>query len=209
MASRAKLDARFLKLRDEIIEKIFSLTPEDGVVFDPQTTKFLDYACGVGMNSEKIAPRVAYIAGMDISPKSVEAFNNANIKTASAAIARATLTDLTTDPNYESTNSAYTNFDVALCSMAFHHMPSPALAAKAIASRLKEGGTFIMVEFKASQVAWEHRDTVHKHGFTEKEIMDLYNAAGMEVTRFIDVGEVQVNEGKPPRPVFLAVGKKI
>ncbi|KAF8250463.1 hypothetical protein K440DRAFT_618972, partial [Wilcoxina mikolae CBS 423.85] len=42
----------------------------------------------------------------------------------------------------------YMDFDVAVCSFAFHHIPDPAEAARRIAERLKrEGGVFVLVDF--------------------------------------------------------------
>lgn len=81
----------------------------------------------------------------------------------------------------------YHDFDLVIVNMALHHLADAELAMKRLAARLKDGGVLWIMDFVSNQMQRHQHEklcpesahTVHKHGFSEEEIKDLYANAGV------------------------------
>lgn len=82
------------------------------------------------------------------------------------------------------------NFDVAIVSMALHHVSDPGQLMKKLASCLRPGGVCVVLDRVASSSRPELEldlpaeqaevlKTINKHGFDEDEMRQLYQDAGL------------------------------
>ncbi|CAK7217344.1 hypothetical protein SCUCBS95973_003116 [Sporothrix curviconia] len=136
--------------------------------FDDGTgIRILDYACGNGVLSLELAPYAAQLRGVDISSTMVKRYNEA---AEAAGLApermRAVEADLAAgaDP-FLATAAAgpeYQGFDMALISMALHHVEHPVDVLKGIASRLAPGGKLLVIDMNQPEGA-EAANGPHDH----------------------------------------------
>ncbi|KAI9886855.1 MAG: hypothetical protein M1823_001354 [Watsoniomyces obsoletus] len=150
--------------------------------------RVLDYACGPGTVSQALASYEAKFQGMDVAPNMVEAYN-ANAKsmglypdTMSAVVGN--LVDTAPTSNSSSISlDEYTNFDLIVVGMGFHHFPDPPLAAKVLAERLKPDSGVLMIidilDFDGGLAHFEGANTITRHGFSKKGIQDMFVKAGL------------------------------
>ncbi|KAI4168457.1 MAG: hypothetical protein LQ348_007488 [Seirophora lacunosa] len=216
-------------LTAQIQSEILSLLPWLGI---PQPRKasptnqtnpvrLLDYACGAGELSNTLYPSIDSALGIDLSPGMVAAYNaRASEAGVPEAEMRAVLGDiLSGNEEAEDGQEAqkfmgeeYFNFDIAVMSMALHHVPSPPAAVQALVSRLRKGGTVVIIdnfldsikfhgehEGQHGGAAHQHQHQHHHHGHAHNVVPgseDTITRAGfgkeeME-TMFTDAGCVGV-----------------
>jgi SAM-dependent methyltransferase len=107
-----------------------------------------------------LAPFLSKVIGIDVSEQMVAEFNrNANsIGLADKMIGYKA--DLLADTAPEEfSGPEYANFDVVAVSMALHHFEHPDVALQRLASRLKKGGSFMIIDLIPS--------SGHDHGHGE------------------------------------------
>ncbi len=188
-----------------------------GIPKHSDPTTLLDYACGTGMISRALGPSVTAIQALDLSSKMVERFNElaAASEIPSVRKARAIEGNLLTDqePPVELNGPELHNFDIVAVGVAVHHFNDPAKAIGRLAQRLKVGGVLLIVDFveEEEEHGWlptgaEH--TIHKHGFSEKEMKELKEGHGLGGFGWREMPErveLKLYEEKPVfRKVFLA-----
>lgn len=121
-----------------------------GAVFDWSKAKVLDFACGTGMISETLAPHVHEAVGVDISPDMVSVYNGKTINNMAAfefdLIAHENRKSSETDASATS-KAIGSDFDAAVCSLAYHHFTDISQANHALYARLKKQGWAIVVDF--------------------------------------------------------------
>lgn len=67
------------------------------------------------------------------------------------------------------TGEEYFNFDMAVMSMALHHVASPPAAVKALVSRLRKGGSVVIIDWFLDSVVYhggderQHGGAAHQH----------------------------------------------
>ncbi|KAL5636259.1 hypothetical protein ACGC1H_004916 [Rhizoctonia solani] len=153
--------------------------------FDKSQTVVMDFACGTGMVSQYLAPHSKKIIGVDISPKSVEFYNE---RVAKQGIPpdemKAICTDLTERGKAESDIFDGIEFDVIVCSGAYHHFDDINDITKTLASYLKPGtGMLVIVDVLASPEAAyllskHDHIVVNTNGFDEELIRSTFVDAG-------------------------------
>ncbi len=158
-----------------------------GIPKHSDPTTLLDYACGTGMISRALGPSVTSIQALDLSSKMVERFNElaASSEIPSVRNARAIEGNLLTDqePPVELNGPELHNLDIAAVGVGLHHFDDPAKAIGRLAQRLKVGGVLLIVDFVEEEekgrlpTGAEH--TIHKHGFSEKEMKQLMEGHGL------------------------------
>lgn len=168
----------------EVADKI-SIAILDAFAFDKSQTVMMDFACGTGMISQRLAPHAKSIIGVDISPKSVEFFNERVAKQGvPPEQMKAICADLTERDKVENDLFDGTLFDVVVCSAGYHHLEDVDAITKALVSYLKPGvGTLVIVDFLESPEA-EHILKSHGHivanttGFSEEMIKSTFVSKG-------------------------------
>lgn len=185
---------------------------------DPIT--LFDYACGTGMISRALGPYVTSIQALDLSSKMIERFNAlaASSEIPSVRKARAIEGNLLTgqEPVNELNGPELHDFDIAAIGGGLHHFNNPANAIGRLAQRLKVGGILLIVDFVEEDQGWlptgaEH--TIHKHGFSEKEMKEMMEQHGLGEFRWRIMPErveMKLHNEKPVfRKGFLARAAKI
>ncbi|KAI9433919.1 S-adenosyl-L-methionine-dependent methyltransferase, partial [Lactarius indigo] len=118
---------------------------------DEDTTSVLDYACGSGQVSRALAPHVARLVGVDISPRMVELYN-----------ARADAQGL--EPHEMRAVGALAEldvqdrFDLVVCSMAYHHFATIDDVSYELVKYLKPGGTLAVADIAHVELPGDRDD---------------------------------------------------
>ncbi|CAK7230922.1 hypothetical protein SBRCBS47491_007753 [Sporothrix bragantina] len=135
--------------------------------------RVLDYACGNGvLSAEFLAPYAAQMRGVDISSTMVKRYNEAAQEAGfSSERMRAVEADLAAgaDPSLATAAEGpeYQNFDMALISMALHHVEHPVDVLKGMASRLAPGGKLLVIDLnlpEGTEASNGSHDHSHGHG---------------------------------------------
>ncbi|CAE7128067.1 unnamed protein product [Rhizoctonia solani] len=158
------------------------------VPFDADKTIVMDYACGTGLVSQGLAPHTKTLIGVDISPKSVEYYNE---RVANQGIPpdemRAICAELVERGTGDADPLDEIEFDVIVCTQVYHHFEDINSVTKILASYLKPGtGVLVVVDMiHSSESEALHKDhghvVVYKGGFEEEPIRSAFvDAAGLQ-----------------------------
>lgn len=199
--------------------------------------RLLDYACGTGAITKALGPFVHTVIGIDVAEKMVEAYNNAAAATTSTDTRGATkqrmhavVGDLcgptVTSNLLPSAPDAheYTNFDIAVVGLGFHHFESPSRSLSRLGERLRpHTGVLVIVDFlpftkhlnrpDGQRVDFpEMQHTIKHAGFTIQQMRDLFEDAG-----FVDFdmavledepAVMELKTGTVERTLFVAKGRR-
>lgn len=146
--------------------------------------RVLDYACGAGIVSMALTPFASVLRGIDISGGMVEQYNKtAHNLGLSPEQMRGVQGNLLEDGQFAADGPEFTGFHVAVVSMALHHIADPAAMIKKLAERLAPGGSLVIVDFVTPEsLPPPHHPAAHtvtRHGFTEKEMGEMFADAGL------------------------------
>ncbi|KAL1899548.1 hypothetical protein Sste5346_002950 [Sporothrix stenoceras] len=113
--------------------------------------RLLDYACGNGVISTALAPYASHIRGADISSTMVQRYNEAAEAAGFAPERmRAAEADLAAGSDPALAKAAegdeFQGFNMALISMALHHVEHPVAVIQGMASRLAPGGKLLVID---------------------------------------------------------------
>ncbi|KAH9928964.1 S-adenosyl-L-methionine-dependent methyltransferase [Fomitopsis serialis] len=152
-------------------------------IFNARTTTVLDYACGAGLFSRELSPHVKSILGVDtVSQKAVDQYN----RQASTHGLSDKLNSLCVVLRGDGKLDGFTQqFDVVLCTMAYHHFGSPEDVTKILASVVKPGGSLLIIDILADSTqndfvkGEKYKHVAHRGGFNEGRMKDMFSAAGL------------------------------
>lgn len=122
----------------------------------------------------------------------------------------------------------FSDFDMAIVGLGFHHFDDPGLAAKRLAARLRPGGVLVIIDFLPHGGHHHHghghgrghddgeasamekaSHTVTHHGFTEERIAEIFERAGAGKDFGIEkMGDVSMGTRIGKRGLFMARGTK-
>ncbi|PWY88433.1 putative SAM-dependent methyltransferase [Aspergillus heteromorphus CBS 117.55] len=174
--------------------------------------KVLDYACGTGVVSLTLAPFVSKIVGMDVADNMINQFNqnahDAGFGDKMSAIKGDLLSETLSD---ELSGPEYSDFDIVVVSAALHHFEKPELAMSRFCQRLKKGGVCLIIDIVPDHHRMAHdfgeaEHTVTNHGFTEEQMRQLHEGAGLnEDFRYQSMNEqfVYQKDGKQRTLTFF------
>ncbi|CAN6615437.1 hypothetical protein TRVA0_006S01398 [Trichomonascus vanleenenianus] len=126
--------------------------PNVSKAWSEDSTRVLDFACGTGNVARALAGYVKEVVGVDISQSPVDVFNK---RAADNGVPkeemRAYAMDILSDDQIKNDEILLANgkFDLATCSMSYHHIPDIDHATKRIGSLLKKGGWYFVMDFEA------------------------------------------------------------
>ncbi|KAF8531622.1 S-adenosyl-L-methionine-dependent methyltransferase [Gautieria morchelliformis] len=184
----------------------------DAVAFDDRSTLVMDYACGSGGLSQKLASYCKSIIGIDIDQAAVDQYNN---KVANQGIPSEEMRAICTNLHEHSGELNGQLFDVIVCSQAYHHFPSINATTCLLASFLKHQTGILLVsdllkgphehEFRRPcSHTHNHHAVVHRGGLTENEVRGSFEEAGLVDIDFEIVHTVK-KDGRDVE-VFMAQG---
>ncbi|KAG1819759.1 S-adenosyl-L-methionine-dependent methyltransferase [Suillus subaureus] len=180
--------------------------------FEEDSTLVLDYACGTGLISKKLAAHAKCIVGVDISRSMVDQYNQSvSNQGIPPEEMRAVCCDLTVAPN----QLDGMKFDVVVCASSYHHFPSIGDVTKTLVSYLKPGGSLLVADLMKPSSAESaealfptgaHNIVAHKGGFEEADIKAVFEGAGL--INFSFVTACKAKKHGHPVELFLASGTK-
>ncbi|GJN75619.1 hypothetical protein PLICBS_009724 [Purpureocillium lilacinum] len=187
-------------------------------------TKMLDYACGSGIVSRALSSDVPVIRGIDISSGMVTQYNTlaekAGFSPETMRAVHGDLLDSNATPSAELATAEFNHFDLAVMSLALHHVSDVDAMIQSLADRLPEGGVLVIVDWMSEEAGsdWKFlqsddmpvRHTVSRMGFSEGALRETFEKAGLKGwgwRAFAEESEVPSKFGGSMRG-FLARGVK-
>lgn len=116
--------------------------------------KVMDFACGVGLNTQEVLPYVGEVVGVDISQAMVDEYNSQSIFKGKAKSVMADVVEPETDLN------SFGKFDQIFSSLAYHHIPDTHAVTDKLRTLLKDNGWLFVFEF---DLAGEHENKHEDH----------------------------------------------
>lgn len=142
----------------------------------PSSWTVADLACGSGSVAALLAPRVAKVIAVDLSPEMLEAARR-RIGTAAAPGGNVELRQ----GELEALPIATGACDAALLLLALTHIEAPEIAVAEMARVLKPGGRAVVVDLlRHDREEFRRRMGQRRNGFDAPELAALLAAAGLE-----------------------------
>lgn len=165
--------------RDDLVQRFVDAVPADaGAVV-------LDAACGPGIITAALAPRVHEVVAFDLTP---EMLHKARQRCAAAGLDNVSFREgSATDMPF-----ADGEFDAVVTRLSLHHFEHPAQPLAEMARVLKRGGALVVADVSSSEVADESelhnaieilRDPSHVRMLPESELLGLIRDAGLTIER--------------------------
>ncbi len=163
--------------RGELVQRFVDAVPAgaDSVV--------LDVACGPGIITAALAPRVREVVAFDLTP---EMLSHARQRCTSAGLTNVTFRE----GSATAMPFADASFDVLVTRLSLHHFQHPAEPLAEMSRVLKPDGALVLADVSSSEVAAESelhnaieilRDPSHVRMLPESELLDAIGAAGLVV----------------------------
>lgn len=157
-----------------------------------ETNRVLDFGCGTGLLSTKLAERFDHVVALDASAKMVAVLN---AKPESQTIT--TLVGDIEDPSFQPAELAEGSFDLIVASSVCSFLKDYEGALKRLATLLRSGGVFVQWDWQASEE--------HEFGFQPKQIEKAHAAAGLVVKKLEPAFSLEGREGET-MTALMAVG---
>jgi len=195
-------NARRAALADAVARAITAHMP----IGKPQNA--LEFGCGTGLVTTRIAPRCARLTAVDSSremirmlTEKIAAGNIPNIEPLHLDFSRPeTATELAGD------------FDFVFSSMTLHHIPDPASFLRELIGHMSPGGTLSIADLDAEE-GYFHDDPseqVH-HGFERSVLQAMLESAGFTNVAFITAHLIEKKNragDQKAYPIFLVTAVK-
>jgi SAM-dependent methyltransferase len=159
----------------ETLQALVDLLPTDGAA------AWLEVACGPGIVSRALAPRVGSVLGVDLTPAMVDLATREAVR-AGLANARFVVGDAT------ALDLPDASFDGAVTRFSLHHVPLPGRVVAEMRRVVRPGGWVCLADHvtsdDAQEMAWHQeierlRDPSHWACLTPAMLRDLGHAAGL------------------------------
>ncbi|KAK0460713.1 S-adenosyl-L-methionine-dependent methyltransferase [Desarmillaria tabescens] len=202
-------------LLQELTKKQAAFILSDGWSFNADSTTVLNFACGTGQIEGELVAHCKYIQGVDISPGMVDKYN----KTAEALGVSSKMSAIACELKGVPEELEGRKFDVALCTMSYHHFESTEEITRILTYFLKPGGALLvtgrLIPDAVSQVELipeQYKAIVpQKAGFSEDDMRKLFEGAGLGSFSFNAIPGATMDgffPGTPHPKLFLAKGVK-
>ena len=161
--------------------------------------EILDFGAGTGLLTERLAPHVASIVAVDISPSMIEQLHR---KTKDLPCRIETLRqDLTQGPLPQ------LKVDGIVSTMTFHHIDDPAELLRRLATLLRPGGFLTLCDIDTEDGSFHTVDTGVKHfGFDRERFREWMERAGFVKVRIGDATTIVKPHGS--YTAFIVSGEK-
>jgi SAM-dependent methyltransferase len=160
----------------ETLDAVVDLVPADA------EARWVELACGPGLISRAMAPRVASVRGFDLTPAMIE---KARTEAAAAAVENVTFEvgDAT------AVEMPDDSFDGAITRFSLHHIPAPVRVLEEMRRVVRSGGLLVVADHvtddDGAAAAWHEqierlRDPSHWACLTPSRLAALGERAGLE-----------------------------
>jgi len=160
---------------------------------DPSGKVVLDFGCGTGLLTEKLATQAKTIVGLDSAQKMIDAVNQKGISNISTVAAELTKASIGQSPLEENA------FNLITASSVCSFLPDYQGTLFLLASLLKPEGYFVQWDWQATE---EYPD----FGFNADQIQSAYAKAGLTLISVETAFTLYTEKGD--MDVIMAVGQK-
>lgn len=155
--------------------------------------RVLDFGCGTGLLSERMAPQVKEIIALDNASKMIEKLE------AKKLINVTTVSEILDQELIDNSPLFQEPFDLVVASSVCGFLPAYPATAKLLSSLLSENGIFV-------QWDWLQQSEESEDGLSKEEVEAALRNANFSATTISVPFEMSSPEGT--MPVLMAVGKK-
>lgn len=209
------LNSKYKEVVVAVNKTLNELGPADGITWDKSSTRVLDYACGTGLVAKTVANRVKEVIGIDHAEGMVKVFNEemqkdgyTNAQAHHGDLALTPLDAALEDPRLY-------GFNVAICSLAYHHIPDIKLVTERIAARLAPGGALVIFDRRPAKITDEQMNDkrIAHNGFEDEELKRLFGGAGLSEVEVrvcceaVNTTDENGDDVEMPE-VFMVIGRK-
>eukprot|EP00522_Entomoneis_paludosa_P004738 CAMPEP_0172473056 /NCGR_PEP_ID=MMETSP1065-20121228/68663_1 /TAXON_ID=265537 /ORGANISM="Amphiprora paludosa, Strain CCMP125" /LENGTH=221 /DNA_ID=CAMNT_0013231225 /DNA_START=122 /DNA_END=787 /DNA_ORIENTATION=+ len=174
---------------------------------DPSTLTVVDFGCGTGLLTERLASQVTRVVALDASPKMVEQLQD-KISTREGFENVSAVAGILGNLDKESTEFKQTieslngSVDVVVASSVINFIPDEDLEATSIAlGKLLKPGTGLLFH-----TDWPSGEGEPADGMTSEKAEKIYAMAGGLKSEMTDVGSLKM--GKDEGKVFFGLARK-
>ena len=181
---------------DRAFESVLGLSPE--VIGALERARVLDFGCGTGLLTEKLAPMCHEVVAVDNAPVMIEVLG---AKLTSGGLPNVNALATSIDEHSTREHAALAApFDLIVASSVCSFLEDFPSTLRVLMSLLRPGGHFVQWDWAQAEVGdWAK-------GFSHAEIRAAYDSAGLDVLR-VELGFVFAFE-ESDLPVVLGVGRR-
>jgi 2-polyprenyl-3-methyl-5-hydroxy-6-metoxy-1,4-benzoquinol methylase len=150
----------------------------------------LDFGCGTGQLTEKIARVASSVVAIDSSSKMIEVLKNKNIHNVNSLSCEISRNSINNNPVFEA------DFDLIVASSVCAFVPDYEKTLSELKLLLKEGGTFV-------QWDWKRSNEEDDFGFTNEIIATAYSNVGLSLIRVTE--EFSLTSEKGTMQVLMGI----
>jgi putative AdoMet-dependent methyltransferase len=160
--------------------------------------RVMDFGAGTGLLAAHVAPHVAKIVAVDVSPSMLAALA---AKPELQGKVETRCQDILASPLNE-------RFDAVISAMALHHVEDTGAAAARFAEHLKPGGRLALADLDSEDGTFHAPGTegVFHNGFDRRALQSTLEANGFRDVRFTTALTVDRESGR--FPVFFVTARK-
>ena len=155
-----------------------------------QSSRVLDFGCGTGLLTEKIAPHVMEVVAVDTSDKMIAVLNEKNLRNVRAVHGDVLTGDIRDKGDW------FSNFDLICASSVCGFLPDYGGAVTELADLLRKGGLFVQWDWQSSGS--------DGFGLTKHQIKEALTAAHLSSIRVEQVFEIETDA--QTMPVLMGAG---
>ncbi len=160
--------------------------------YDPTGLKVLDFGCGTGLLTEKIASVAASILAVDTSSEMINVLMNKNLINVDTLVCELSDESINANPILKS------GYGLIVASSVCAFLPDFEKTLSNLKSILNPGGIFI-------QWDWKRTENEPDFGFNEELIMDAYSNVGLSLVKVTT--EFSLTSEKGSMDVIMRIGK--
>ena len=161
--------------------------------YDVSGLKVLDFGCGTGLLSEKLAQAGAHVVSVDPSIKMIEILVNKKISQVQVLACEISPQTIAAEPLLSN------DFDLVVASSVCTFLPDFSITLASIASLLKPEGVFV-------QWDWMSSDANPNFGFDRQTILQAYERAGLSLVDVAKGFTLTLNKGS--MDVIMGIAQK-
>ena len=162
--------------------------------YDVSGLKVLDFGCGTGLLSEKLAQAGAHVVSVDPSIKMIEILANKKISQVQVLACEISPQTIAAEPLLSN------DFDLVVASSVCTFLPDFSITLASIASLLKPEGVFV-------QWDWMSSDANPNFGFDRQTILQAYERAGLSLVDVAKGFTLTLNKGS--MDVIMGIAQKL
>ena len=172
----------------------------DGLEWDP-SMRVMDFGAGTGLLAAHVAPHVAKIFAVDVSPSMLEALT---AKPELQGKVEPRCQDLLASPLND-------RFDAIISAMALHHVEDTEAVAARFAEHLKPGGRLALADLDEEDGTFHPPGTegVFHRGFRRDALRSILEAQGFEDVRFTTALDIEKDGGRQFTVFFVTARKAV